>query len=76
MSNLAKYRKLKHYTQSQLALMAGIKKNTLALYEQRKRDINKASAETIFLLSKALSCRMEDLLEEDAPEYQTEKEDK
>ena len=65
MTNLTKYRKLKHFTQSQLACMAGLSKSAIAQYEQKQRDINKASAETLFRLSQILSCKMEDLLEND-----------
>ena len=32
-------------------------------YEQRNKDINKAQADTLYRLSQALHCRMEDLLE-------------
>lgn len=63
MTNLTKYRKMRRFTQSQLALMTGLNKNTVAYYEQKQRDINKASAETVYRLAKALSCNMEDLLE-------------
>lgn len=33
------------------------------MYEQRNKDINKASAETLFWISKALGCSMENLIE-------------
>ena len=63
MTNLTKYRKMRHYTQSQLAKMTGRSKNSVAYYEQKQRDINKASAETVYRLAQVLSCSMEDLLE-------------
>ena len=63
MTNLKKLRKKKGITQHQLALSVGVKKNTIALYEQGRRNINKASAEIVYQLSLALSCRMEELLE-------------
>jgi len=65
MTNLSKYRKLRGLTQSQLALAAGINKHTVSLYERGERKINNASAETIFLFAKALSCSMEDLMEKE-----------
>jgi DNA-binding Xre family transcriptional regulator len=33
------------------------------MYEQRNKDINKASAETLYRISKVLGCTIEDLLE-------------
>lgn len=33
------------------------------MYEQRNKDINKASAETLYRISKVLGCTMEDLIE-------------
>jgi len=63
LTNLTKYRKLRQYTQSQLAHMVGLSTHTISLYEQKQRDINKASGETLFRLAEVLSCRMEDLLE-------------
>lgn len=33
------------------------------MYEQRNKDINKASAETLYKISKVLGCTMEDLIE-------------
>ena len=33
------------------------------MYEQRNKDINKASVETVYRLSIALYCRVEDLIE-------------
>ena len=38
-------------------------KRQIQLFEQRQRDINKASAVTLLMLSRALHCRMEDLIE-------------
>jgi len=35
----------------------------IQLFEQGQRDINKTAAVTLYKLSKALCCRMEDLLE-------------
>lgn len=37
--------------------------NDKRMYEQRNKDINKASAETVLSLAKVLGCTMEDLLE-------------
>jgi len=33
------------------------------MYEQRNKDINKASADTIYRIAKVLGCTMEDLME-------------
>lgn len=50
-------------SQSDLAKDADIPLRQIQLFEQGQRDINKTSAVTLFKLSKALHCRMEDLLE-------------
>lgn len=63
LTNLAKYRTQRGFTQAQLALAAGINKHTISLYEREERNINNASAETVYRFAKALSCSMEDLLE-------------
>jgi transcriptional regulator with XRE-family HTH domain len=51
------------YTQAQLAELSQVSLRSIQMYEQRKKNINKASAKTLYLLSKALSCKMEDLIE-------------
>ncbi len=50
-------------SQSELAEDAGVPLRQIQLFEQRQRDINKTASETLFRISKALCCRMEDLLE-------------
>lgn len=49
--------------QSELAIHSGVSLRSIQMYEQRNKDINKASAETLLKLSKALGCTMEDLIE-------------
>lgn len=51
------------YTQAALAKASGIPLRQIQLFEQKQRDINKTSADTLYRLSKALCCKMEDLLE-------------
>lgn len=62
-SNLQHYRKLANLSQGSLSLKAGVKLKTLQEYEIGARDINKASVQTLILLSKALNCKITDLLE-------------
>ena len=50
-------------SQSELASEADVPLRQIQLFEQGQRDINKTSAITLLKLSKALHCRMEDLLE-------------
>ena len=50
-------------SQSELAVEADVPLRQIQLFEQGQRDINKTSAITLFKLSKALHCRMEDLIE-------------
>lgn len=66
MSNLKRLRTEKHYSQGQLAYISKVNIRTIKAYEQRSRDINKASVDTLYKLATALGCSMEDLLEHDA----------
>ena len=50
-------------SQSELAADSGVALRQIQLFEQKQRDINSAAAITLFQLSKALHCRMEDLIE-------------
>ena len=65
MSNLKKKRKELGMSQALLASKSGVNIRTIQSYEQGAKDINKASAETIYLLSKALNCRMEEIIDID-----------
>lgn len=42
---------------------SGIPVHTLQQYEQRQKNINKASAEYLVMLAKVLCCTVEDLVE-------------
>ena len=50
-------------SQSELAAGSGVPLRQIQLFEQRQRDINKTAAETLLRLSRALCCRMENLME-------------
>lgn len=50
-------------SQSELANESEVPLRQIQLFEQGQRDINKTSAVTLYKLSKALHCNMEDLLE-------------
>ena len=50
-------------TQVELAKRSGVSLRSIQMYEQRNKDINKASAETLLRLSRVLGCTMEDLME-------------
>ena len=55
-------------SQSELSEESGVAIRQIQLFEQRKRNINNASAITLLRLSKALHCKMEDLIEPDQSE--------
>lgn len=65
MSNLKRIRMENNLTQAQLAELTGINKSIIQKYEQKQRDINGAHASTIYRLSKALFCSMEEIIEVD-----------
>jgi len=50
-------------SQAELSVESGVALRQIQLFEQRKRDINHSSAVTLLRLSRALHCRMEDLIE-------------
>lgn len=62
-TNLARIRKDSGLSQSQLAEASEINVRMIQHYEQGSKDINKASAITIYKIAKALGCTVEDLLE-------------
>ena len=62
-TNLKRIRTNYGCTQAELAKRSGVSLRSIQMYEQRKKNINKASAETLLSLSKVLGCTMEDLIE-------------
>ena len=62
-TNLKRIRQLYGCTQSELAARAGVSLRSIQMYEQRNKNINKASADTVYRLAKVLGCTIEDLLE-------------
>ncbi|MBE6374830.1 MAG: helix-turn-helix transcriptional regulator [Lentisphaerae bacterium] len=64
-TRLQKRRKDAGLTQKELARRSGVKLRTIQQYEMRAKNINKAAAETLLQLAKALFCHIEDLIEYD-----------
>lgn len=62
-TNLKRIRVIYGCSQSELARNSGVSLRSIQMYEQRNKDINKASAETVYRLAKVLGCQIEDLLE-------------
>ena len=62
-TNLKRFRKICGYTQKELSEYSKVSLRSIQMYEQRQKDINKASAETLYAISKIFNCRIEDLLE-------------
>ena len=69
-TRLQAQRKISGYSQRELAEKVGVNLRTLQQYEIRAKDVNKAAGETLYALSKALGCRVEDLLEYDSSEIE------
>ena len=63
-TNLKIIRTTYGYSQRDLSRMSGVSLRSIQMYEQRRKDINKGQADTVMSLSRALGCRMEDLLEQ------------
>ncbi len=62
-TNLKRIRTAYGCTQAALAEQSGSTLRSIQMYEQRRKDINKASAETLYRIAKALGCTIEDLIE-------------
>lgn len=62
-TNLARLRRKNGMNQRQLAQLSGIPLRTIQQYEQRQKNINKAQAEYLLMLSQALHCDMTQLIE-------------
>lgn len=62
-TNLKRIRLAYGCTQAELANKSGVSLRSIQMYEQRNKDINKASVDTLYRLSKTLGCSMEDLIE-------------
>ena len=62
-TNLKLIRTKLNLTQKELSDISGVPVRTIQQYEQRQMNINKAQTEYLVMLSKALSCKVEDLME-------------
>ncbi len=62
-TNLKFLRKRAELSQRELAELSGIPVRTIQQYEQRQKNINKAQAEYLVILSKILCCEVEELIE-------------
>ncbi len=62
-TKLHKIRESRGLTQAALAKTSGVAIRSIQLYEQKVNDIDKAQAQTLYKLARALGCAIEDLLE-------------
>ncbi len=62
-TNLKRVRLLYGYSQKELADVTGVSLRSIQMYEQRQKNINHASVETVGKLAGALGCSIEDLTE-------------
>ena len=62
-TNLKRIRTVYGCTQAELAKQSGVSLRSIQMYEQRRKNINKASAETLYSIAKVLGCTIEDLIE-------------
>jgi DNA-binding XRE family transcriptional regulator len=60
---LKRLRTICGYSQAELSRQSGVSLRSIQMYEQHNKDINKASAETLYRLARVFGCKMEDLLE-------------
>ena len=62
-TNLKRIRTAYGCTQAALAEWSGVTLRSIQMYEQRRKDINRASAETLYRIAKTLGCTIEELIE-------------
>ncbi len=62
-TNLKRIRASYGCTQAELSKQSGASLRSIQMYEQRRKDINKASVETLYGIAKVLGCTIEDLIE-------------
>ena len=62
-TNLKRIRTAYGCTQAELAKLSGVSLRSIQMYEQRNKDINKASVETVLRMARVLGCTIEDLME-------------
>ena len=62
-TNLKRIRIAYGCTQAELAEHSGVSLRSIQMYEQRNKNINKASVDTVYSLAKMLGCTIEDLME-------------
>ena len=62
-TNLKRFRTAYGLSQAELAERSGVMLRSIQMYEQRRKNINKAGAETLYRISRTLGCTMEELLE-------------
>lgn len=64
--NLRRIREYNSLSQSELAKKSGVNLRNIQMYEQRVNNIDKAQANILFKLARALNCNIDDLLENPA----------
>ncbi|MGN1405463.1 MAG: helix-turn-helix domain-containing protein [Erysipelotrichaceae bacterium] len=62
-TKLCTLRKLCGYSQSELSRETGVSLRSIQMYEQRQKNINKASVQTLYSICKVLGCNIDHLLE-------------
>lgn len=71
-TQLQMLRRMMGYSQKVLAEKSGVTLRMIQQYEQRAKDINKASGANLLALAQTLGCRVEDLMEHDVGEVEIE----
>ena len=64
-TRLKRLRVARGLTQAELSRMSDVSLRSIQQYEQRKKDINKAQAFSVYRLARVLGCQMEELMEAD-----------
>ena len=62
-SNLKKIRVNYGCSQKELAEMSGVSLRSIQMYEQKRKDINKAQIDAVLKIANALGCNIKDILE-------------
>lgn len=69
LNNLERLRKVKGYTRPQLAKLSGVNKTTIYYLENGLYDVNNMKLDTLLKLSKALGCKVVDLVDKHLKDF-------
>ena len=69
LSNLERIRKAKGFSREELSILSGVNPTTIQRLERGQYNVNMVKLGTLIALSKALHCKVVDLVDKDLQRY-------